>query len=510
MSEKGFNFRIPKKFNLATDCIDKWIDNKEISKKIAIYEVSQNLKINSISYCTLYKKINFYSNFLLKEGIKKGNKVLIRLENSIDFVIFFLSIVKIGAVAIPTSILLKKRELKYIITNSKPRAAISKTLINFFNEEKVKVLKPIKINNKSSHKYLVKNKKTLANDPCYMTYTSGTTGRPKGVLHAHRSIIGREPSTKFWLNLKQEDIVFNPGKLNWTYTLGAGCLDCLRYGSTVVIYSGNHNINNYLEIINNLKITIFMSVPGVYRQILREITADLRKIKKLIRVKNFLCAGEHLKKEIIIEWKKKLNKYIYEGLGMSEISYFISNNPMKKIVPGSCGKVQPGHNAFLVDNKYNKISNNSVGELVVDATDPGLMIKYWRDPWETKKKFKNNLFLTGDIFRLDNRGYLWFQSRKDEIINVLGFRISPKEIEEIVDSINFVDESALCIKKINNQKEITSLRVVLKKNRIKNPIKIINKMINSELAEYKRPKEIKIVSKIEKTINGKVIRLLKN
>jgi len=105
---------------------------------------------------------------------------------------------------------------------------------------------------------------------------------------------------------------------------------------------------------------------------------------------------------------------------------------------------------------------------------------------------------------------LWFQSRKDEIINVLGFRISPKEIEKIVESIKFVEESALCIKRIGNQKEITSLRVVLKKNRIKNPIKIINKIINSELADYKKPKEIIIVSKIEKTINGKIIRLIKN
>ena len=138
------------------------------------------------------------------------------------------------------------------------------------------------------------------------------------------------------------------------------------------------------------------------------------------------------------------------------------------------------------------------------------MIKYWRDPNETKKKFKNNLFLTGDMFKIDSKGYLWFQSRKDEIINVLGFRISPKEIEKIVESIKFVEESALCIKRIGNQKEITSLRVVLKKNRIKNPIKIINKIINSELADYKKPKEIIIVSKIEKTINGKIIRLIKN
>ena len=138
------------------------------------------------------------------------------------------------------------------------------------------------------------------------------------------------------------------------------------------------------------------------------------------------------------------------------------------------------------------------------------MIKYWRDPNETKKKFKNNLFLTGDMFKIDSKGDLWFQSRKDEIINVLGLRISPKEIEKIVESIKFVEESALCIKRIDNQKEITSLRVVLKKNRIKNPIKIINKIINSELADYKKPKEIIIVSKIEKTINGKIIRLIKN
>ena len=510
MSVKEFNFQIPKYFNLATNCIDKWMDNEEISNKTAIYEVNQNLKIKSISYFELNKKISFYSNFLLGKGIKKGNKVLLRMENSIDFIIFFLSIVKIGAIAIPTSILLKKRELKYIIKNSKPSAVISKTLINFFSEENIKVLKPGKIKNKPLYKYSMNIKKTLANDPCYITYTSGTTGNPKGVLHAHRSILGREPSTKFWLNLNQEDIVFNPGKLNWTYTLGAGCLDCLRYGSTAVIYSGKHSINNYLEIINDLKITIFMTVPGIYRQILREINNDIKKTKKLVKVKNFLSAGEHLKKEIIIEWKKKLNKYIYEGLGMSEISYFISNNPMEKLYPGSCGKVQPGHSAYLVDNKYNKIPNNSVGELVVETKDPGLMIKYWRDPHETKKKFKNNLFLTGDIFKIDSKGYLWFQSRKDEIINVLGFRISPKEIEKIVESIKFVEESALCIKRIDNQKEITSLRVVLKKNRIKNPIKIINKIINSELADYKKPKEIIIVSKIEKTINGKIIRLIKN
>ena len=171
MSVKEFNFQIPKYFNLATNCIDRWMDNEEISNKTAIYEVSQNLKIKTISYFELNKKISFYSNFLLGKGIKKGNKVLLRMENSIDFIVFFLSIVKIGAIAIPTSILLKKRELKYIIKNSKPSAVISKTLINFFSEENIKVLKPGKIKNKPLYKYSMNIKKTLANDPCYITYT---------------------------------------------------------------------------------------------------------------------------------------------------------------------------------------------------------------------------------------------------------------------------------------------------------------------------------------------------
>ena len=152
-------------------------------------------------------------------------------------------------------------------------------------------------------------KKTLANDPCYITYTSGTTGNPKGVLHAHRSILGREPSTKFWLNLNQEDVVFNPGKLNWTYTLGAGCLDCLRYGSTAVIYSGKHSINNYLEIINDLKVTIFMTVPGIYRQILREINNDIKKTKKLVKVKNFLFGS-------ILGMTPQLFVYVALGSGL--------------------------------------------------------------------------------------------------------------------------------------------------------------------------------------------------
>ena len=506
MKEDNFNFEIPKEFNLSKDCIERWKNHKKISKKIAIFEVNNNCEVKKINYSQMSKRISEYAKYLINQNIEKGDRVLIRLDNSINFIISFLAIVRIGAIAIPSSILLKPNELDFIINNSQPKAVITESLISFFKKKGMTLLslKCTKADSPINSDIL-----TLSDDPCYITYTSGTTGKPKGVLHAHRSILGREPSTRYWLNLKKNDVVFNPGKLNWTYTLGAGCLDCLRFGSSVVIYSGQHNVQNYIKIIERLKVTMFLSVPGVYRQMLREIEANKKNIKKLNSVNKYLSAGEHLKKEIILSWKDKTNKFIYEGLGMSEISYFISNRPNKKLKPGSCGKIQPGHFGYLVDKNYKKVKNYQ-GELAIKRDDPGLMLAYWNDKPSTNKKFKKNLFLTGDIFEIDKEGYLWFISRKDELINVSGFRVSPKEVEDVVDSLEEVKESALCIKRIDNLKEITVLKVNLNVKASKRILKKINTKIDNNLADYKKPKELVLVNKIAKTANGKIIRLIKS
>ena len=506
MLNKKFQFKIPKYFNLTLDCIEKWDQHSSIKRKTALYEVDNNLKVKKITYSDLNKKIKLYSHFLKENKIKKGDRVVLRLENSTEFIICFLSIVKIGGIAIPTSTMLKKNELEIIIKKTTPKAVISDTLINFFKENKIKILRKEILNIKTKTNFLDYSEKTLANDPCYICFTSGSTGDPKGVLHAHRSILGREPSTRFWLRLKQDDIVFNPGKLNWTYSLGAGCLDCLRFGSTVIIYSGNHDINNYLNIIKKFNVSIFMTVPGVFRQINRYLNENKNNIKKLTPVNKFISAGEHLDKELILAWKKKTNKFIYEGLGMSEISYFISNDPNKKIKPGSSGKIQPGHSAKIINNNSRRVKTGEIGELVIDKNDPGLMLGYWKDKISTDKKIKKNFFHTGDLFKIDKDNFLWFISRKDEIINAFGYRISPIEIETTVNKLNFVQESALCVKK-KDGKEITSLNIVIdndnektiKRNKIKN-------FLQKELADYKLPKEIIIVSKIKKTKTGKIIR----
>ena len=157
-----------------------------------------------------------------------------------------------------------------------------------------------------------------------------------------------------------------------------------------------------------------------------------------------------------------------------------------------------------------KKEKNYQGELAIKRDDPGLMLAYWNDKPSTNKKFKKNLFLTGDIFEIDKEGYLWFISRKDELINVSGFRVSPKEVEDVVDSLEEVKESALCIKRIDNLKEITVLKVNLNVKASKRILKKINTKIDNNLADYKKPKELVLVNKIAKTANGKIIRLIKS
>ncbi len=347
---------------------------------------------------------------------------------------------------------------------------------------------------------------TLSEDIAYICYTSGTTGEPKGVVHAHRCIIGRDPAAFFWLGVRDRPKVFHAGKLNWTYTLGAGCLDPWRHGCASVIYGGEYEPRKMFEIIEKHRANVFMAVPTVYRQMLRAAKDAPRP--DLSSVSHCLSAGETLSPELFSAWKDELGVSLYNGLGMSEFSYYVSNMIGMEINPESPGKPQPGRKCFLANPETGeKVADAREGVLVSAPDDPGIMLGYWNKPEETRAMFSpKGDFMSGDYFTADDDGYLLPLGRRDDMINSFGYRISPFEIEAALSKHGKVGDCAAVGIDAGGGKIITTAFVVTKepagesRDSLK---KELRDFLEKRLAKYKMPKEIVFTDSIPVTKNGK-------
>ena len=180
---------------------------------------------------------------------------------------------------------------------------------------------------------------TAAEAPAYMVYTSGTSSRPKGVIHAQRSVLGRIPMHHDWQGLGPDDVMLHAGAFNWSYTLGVGLLDPWSVGATAVLYNGPKDVTVWPSLIAATGATLFAGVPSLYRQILKYCDPDPGDFADL---RHCLAAGEALSPALSTEWRAMTGKEIYEAFGMSECSTFVSNRPGMPIKPGSPGKPQRG------------------------------------------------------------------------------------------------------------------------------------------------------------------------
>ena len=270
---------------------------------------------------------------------------------------------KAGYISVPTSTLLTAKEIIYLARDSGAEVLVTdiktwENLIPMLGEleflhtvfisgefKKKKYKNKIKVRHLGPELEKITtftdSVNTLANDPAYLVYTSGTTGFPKGVLHAHRALLGRKPAAEFWFNFSNSsDRILHTGKFNWTYVLGSGLMDPLYMGKTVIVHEGKNEAQGWINLIKKHKATIFIGVPTIYRQILQKSNAGRNDVKTL---RHCMSAGEHLSDEVFEQWHKRFGLDIYEAVGMSEFSYYISQNANMPIRPGSAGFPQPGH-----------------------------------------------------------------------------------------------------------------------------------------------------------------------
>jgi len=431
---------------------------------------------------------------------------------------------KAGFISVPTSTLLTPSEVIYLAKDSRASVLVTdlltwRDLIPMIDQ--LEHLKTIYISGefepfdgpmvvKSLDEEINKvttfsdNPKTLSDDPAYLVYTSGTTGYPKGVLHAHRALLGREPASEFWFKFsKSNDRIVHTGKFNWTYVLGSGLMDPLYYGKAVIVHEGKNDADEWIKLIDKHSATIFIGVPTIYRQILQKTKANKNDVSSL---KHCMSAGEHLSDEVFEQWHDRFGLDIYEAVGMSEFSYYISQSVHFPIRPGSAGFPQPGHNIELLDPETMKpVRQGEEGMISIPENDPGLFLHYWNMEEETKKYKHDGWFFTGDFARYDEDGYLWFLGRKDDIIKSFGYRVSPYEIERIYKSNSAVADCAAIGEEIGKDKLLVVLYVILKPNSKMTPNELVEFGKNN-LAAYKAPKVAYIANDFPKTKNGKILR----
>ena len=522
---------IPSYFNIGVACSDRHLDTPQ-AKNIAMIVEDDLLGTSQITFTELAHKTNQFAQLLRNLNVKVGDRVLIRLPNSLDYPIAFLGAMKMGAIAVPTSTLLTAEEVAYLakdsgasvlVIDASAWAGMEAQLVSCLkdtpNLKHVLLTQTIdsaphahlnilSLENSLSvtHKF-DKAHQTKADDPAYLVYTSGTTGYPKGVLHAHRALLGRQPAAQYWFNYAQgentTDRIMHSGKFNWTYVLGSGLMDPLYLGKTVIVHEGKNDAQVWLNLIQKHQATIFIGVPTIYRQILQKTTATQVEIPSL---RHYMSAGEHLSDEVLSQWKGRFGLDIYEAVGMSEFSYYLSQSQYRSIRPGSAGFPQPGHHIKLLNpDTLEEVPTGDEGMISVPMNDPGLFLSYWNLAEETAKYKHDSYFFTGDYAKYDADGYIWFLGRKDDIIKSFGYRVSPYEIERVYKGHPDVADCAAVGEEIEKDKLLVVIYVILKVEATTSPDDLLA-FGKQHLAAYKTPKTVYMAKDFPRTKNGKILR----
>jgi acetyl-CoA synthetase len=516
-------WRIPERFNIGVACTDAHLGTP-VAERDAVVVDGDAAGVRRVTFRELAERTSRFAGVLRGLGVVAGDRVLIRLPNCLEYSTAFLGAIKHGAIPVPTSTMLTADEVEYLARDSGAVAMVTDratwTALHAMLEHQTALREVLVVDAGDARgdrlgvhdlparlDAIVRVEPahpTRADDPAYLVYTSGTTGYPKGVLHAQRALLGRQPSSEYWFDFDARgDRVLHAGKYNWTYVLGTGLMDPLYRGHTAIVCEGTMDAAAWPSRIARHGATIFIAVPTIYRQVLQKTTIAGRDVPTL---RHCMSAGEQLPAEVLAEWRARVGLEIYEGLGMTECSYYLCETRTRSIRPGSAGFAQPGHDVRLCDPAtWTEVPPDAEGMICIPRHDPGLMLGYWNQPDETARAFHGEWFLTGDYARRDADGYVWFLGRKDDLINTFGYRVSPFEVERVLKGHPDVGEVAAVGEEVGPGKIVVAAYVIPRAGGALTADDVLV-YAREHLASYKAPRIVYLVDDFPRTSNGKVLR----
>lgn len=501
---------MPQRFNMARYCVgDPAAARPDATALVVVHDAAAPPEAaERWTFAELDDAVRAVAAGLLASGLAPGDRVLVRLGNTSAYPLVFFGAIAAGLVAIPTSTQLTAEEVDFLVADSRCHLVVAEDALRVDLPDGVRGAGPADVARWRAQPSRAAYADTAADDPAYLVYTSGTTDRPKGVLHAHRAAWGRRPMYAHWLGIGPGDVMLHAGAFNWTYTLGVGLTDPWANGATAVVYDGPKDPSAWPTLLERFRATHFAAVPGVYRQLLAR--GELGAVD-LSSLRHGLVAGEALTPSLWSRWREATGRELFEALGMSEVSTFVSSGPTVATRPGSPGRPQPGRRVAVLPQDgadVTPVPDGQIGLLAVHRSDPGLMLGYWRRPEEQAAAYRGEWFVTSDLVHVGPDGYLYYHGRNDDVMTAMGYRVSPLEVEHCLARHPDVGEVAVTEVQVREGLRIITAFVVPTDPDDRESVDAASILgyAAEHLAAYKRPREVVFVDALPRTPNGKILR----
>jgi acetyl-CoA synthetase len=513
------DFRWPQldEFNWALDHFDTMADDPVQGQLPALWIVGEDGSQTRHSFAQMSAASNRVANHLRALGVQRGDRILLMLGNELALWETMLAAIKLGAVLIPATALLTTEDLRdrlergqvrHVVTASAQAAKFDPLPGDY---TRIAVGPPVPgwleyAETAHSAAIFRPDGPTLASDPMLLYFTSGTTAKPKLVLHTHTSYPVGHLSTMYWLGLKPGDIHLNISSPGWGKHAWSCFFGPWNAGACVFIHNtARFNAQALLGALATHGVTSLCAPPTVWRMLIQE---DLGAWREQLQLREVIGAGEPLNPEIIDQVRSSWGLTLRDGYGQTETTAQIGNTPGQPVKPGSMGRPLPGYAIVLLDPDGRPADE---GEVCIDLSQRpvGLMVGYLDSPEKTAEVMRDGLYHTGDVATRDGDGYITFVGRADDVFKASDYRISPFELESVLMEHEAVAECAVIPSPDPLRLAVPKACVILASGAVAGPAlaEALFRFTRGRLAPYKRIRRLEFVAELPKTISGKIRRV---
>ncbi|WP_040207628.1 acyl-CoA synthetase MbcS [Neobacillus jeddahensis] len=507
----------PEKYNLISE-MERFAED---SSKIALKWESEAGETKQVTYEQLLKLVNQAGNVLMENGLTKGDVVLVIVPRLIEAYVIYLAALKAGMVVIPSSEMLKEKDLQYRISHGDVKAVVSyyPYVDQFKHITETQPLVKFAIGGaeagwihldaamqKASEEMAIAE--TLRDDMAFLSYTSGTTGNPKGVVHTHGWAFAHlKTAAPKWLCIEDGDTVWATAGPGWQKWIWSPFLSVLGSGGTGLVYNGKFDPKKYLSLLQKYDVNVLCCTPTEYRLMAK---VDNLADYQLPNLHSAVSAGEPLNREVIDTFRKYFTIDVRDGYGQTENTLLVGVTKGMELKPGSMGKPTPGNRVDIINDDGQVCRVGEVGDIAVHIETPALFKNYYKDPERTAMQFRGDYYVTGDKAKMDEEGYFWFEGRGDDIIISSGYTIGPFEVEDALVKHPSVKECAVVASPDEIRGFIVKAFVVLKEDvdpADPDLTQNLQEHVKALTAPYKYPRKIEYLSELPKTTSGKIRRI---